>query len=327
VTLRIRALVLGLSLMTGCAIEQVSPEDPKRLIPDRSPEIAVGRMDRAAVRGVLGAPRLSSAYWGFDLFRADTEQSEVAYAVTPWPIPFARITDQLQRFTLVAYDADDRASAVSSGLFRRPAAWRNTSPIAHDYPALHLRAGELMFFVDPEGARDVNLLASPRRRDAFLERARSSGGCTVVLGCGERGCGDQLSVDAGPARRLPVRTAHGYWIAAGARESWLRGTENHGSDARMPWLEALVAINLAAGEHALEFSARHLGGKSSLALACRPGEVTYAVINASSNNSFWSPALVDWQIDRSDTLPERFARRALVLLDGGEWYTDAEPGP
>ncbi len=324
---RLRVLALGTFLMTGCAIEQVSPKDPTPAIPDRSSEIAVGRMHRAAVRGALGASRLSSDYWNFDLFRTDTEQSQMVYAVTPWPIPFARFTDQLQRFTLVAYDADGRASAVASGLFRRPTEWRNTSPIARDFPALHLRAGDLMFFVDPEGARDVNMLVAPRRRDAFLERARSSSSCTVVLGCGERGCGDQLSVDAGPARRLPLRTAHAYWFKAGERDSWLVGAEPHASDARMPWLEVLVAIRLPTGEHTLEFSAKHLGGRASLSHTCRPGEVTYAVINASSNDSFWSPALVDWQIIRSHAMPDRFARRALVLLDDGRWQVDAEPGP
>ena len=319
-------MALGLCLLAGCAIEHVSPEDPKPFVPDRSSEIAVGRMDRPAVRGILGAPRLSSAYWGFDLFRTDTEQSQVVYAVTPWPIPFARFTDQLQRFTLVAYDAEDRAGTVASGLFRKPADWRNVAPISSDYPSLHLRAGELMFFVDPEGARDVNMLVSPRRRDVFLERARAAGGCTVVMGCGERGCGDRLSVDAGPARRLPLRTAHGYWLKPGARDAWLEGAEPHGRDARMPWLEALVAVRLAAGEHALEISARYLDGRTSLKFACRPGAVTYLVIDASSVERFWKTELVDWRIDLSDTMPERLARRALVVLDDGQWYVDAEPG-
>ena len=98
---------------------------------------------------------------------------------------------------------------------------------------------------------------------AFLWHARSSNDCTVVLGCGDRGCADQLSVDAGPVRRLPVRTAHAYWFREGERDSWLQGIEPYGSDARMPWLEAIVAIKIAAGEHTLEFSAKHLGGRTS----------------------------------------------------------------
>ncbi len=323
--LRCAVLMLTLLLVSGCALDVVSPNDPISLIPDRSSEIAVGQMGRAAVQGVLGAPQLASIYWGFDLFRIDTEQTNVVVAVTPWPIPFARIKDQLQRYTLVAYDAKGLSGALATGVFRRPIAWRNVSPIESDFPSLHLRASNLMFFVDPEGAREVNMLVAPNGRDAFLQRARTSSGCTLVLGCGSRGCGDQLAIDAGPARRLPVRNAHSYWFRQSERDSWLQGIEPHSKETHMPWLETLVAVKLAAGEHVLEFSAKHLGGKGSLNFACRPGDVTFLVVNASDNGSFMQRALVDWQIDRTDTMPERFARRPLVLLDDGQWYVDAEP--
>lgn len=325
VVTRCAVLVLSLSLLSGCAVDHVSPKDPVSLIPSRTSEIAVGQTGHTAVRNVLGAPRLSSTYWGFDLFRADTEQSDVVFAVTPWPIPIDRIKDQLQRYTLVAYDEHARASAVASGIFRKPTAWRNVAPIEADYPSLHLRAADLMFFVDPEGARDVNMLVAPAGRDAFLQRARTSTGCTAVIGCGDRGCADQLAADAASVRRLPLRNAHAYWFRAGERDTWLRGVAPHSADARMPWLETLVAVRLAAGEHTLEFSARHLGGSTAFKFACRPGEVGYLVVNATDNGRFMKRALVDWQIERADTMPERFARRPLVLLDDGHWYLDAEP--
>jgi hypothetical protein len=184
-----------------------------------------------------------------------------------------------------------------------------------------------MFFLDPEGARDVNLLAAPRLRDAFLEQARASGRCTAVLGCGGRGCADQLSVDGAPLRRLPMRTAHAYWLKTDDRTVWLEGTEPHRGDAPMPWLEALVALQFAPGTHWLAFSARYLGGSSSVALTCQPGEVIYLVIDAASNESRWRPALEDWRIEQSPSMPERFARRPLVLLDDGQWYVEADPRP
>ena len=107
----------GLSLLTGCAMSYISPDCPETLIPDYSSEVTVGQMERAAVRGVLGTPQFSSTYWGFDLFRADTEQAEVVFAVTPWPIPFARIKDQFHRYTLVAYDANGRVQRVGKRTF------------------------------------------------------------------------------------------------------------------------------------------------------------------------------------------------------------------
>lgn len=317
-------LALALLSMSGCAVSHLSPNDPIGLIPDRSSQIAVGQTDHTGVRGVLGTPQLSSAYWGFDLFRTETEQTETMYAVTPWPIPFARITDRLQRYTLVDYDEGGRASAVASGLFRKPAAWRNVSPITHDFPSLHLRAGEVMFFVDPEGARDVNLLASPRRRDTFLQHARSSSRCTVVLGCGNQGCPDQVSVDDAPIQRLPLRTAHGYWLNEAERDAWLQNINPHGDDPRMPWLEAVVALRLASGSHTLEFSAKHLGGKGSFNLACHPGEVSYVAVGAVSNTSIWSPTLGDWRFEQTEAMPPLFTHRPLVLMDDGRWYIDPE---
>ena len=311
-------------LLTACAASHVSPEDPSPFLPDRTSAFKAGD-PRAGVRGALGAPVLSSAYWGFDLFRADTEQTEVMLAVTPIPIPFGRITDTIQRYTLVTYDASFRARAAATGLFRRPTDWRRASPIRSDMRGIHLRAGELMFFVDPEGTLEPNLLATPAGRDSFLQRAPSSKGCTIVLGCGDRGCGDRLSVDAGPVRPLPVRTAHAYWFTAAEKEAWLKDVAPHGGDPKMPWLETLTAVTLAPGEHTLEFSAAHTGGSTALTLACGAGEVTYLTIHATRRDSFWGNSLVDWRIERSGTLPAPFARRPLVLVSDGQWYVDAEP--
>ena len=69
------------------------------------------------------------------------------------------------------------------------------------------------------------------------------------------------------------------------------------------------------------------GGGSSLAFACGPGEVAYVVVDAAFNESFWSPSLVDWRVERSAAMPARFARRPLVLLDDGRWVVAAEPRP
>jgi hypothetical protein len=312
-------------LLAGCAVHHVSPDDPAAQVPDRSPQIALGTTARPDVRHALGAPLLASTYWGFDLFRASTEQSEVAFAITPWPVPFARLEDEIQRYTLVAYDDRGVASALATGLFRKPAAWRNTAPIESNFRALHLRAGNLLLFADPEGARDVNVLAAPATRDAYFERARHAPGCTVVMGCAGRGCPDRVKVDAAPARRLPLRTAHVYWIDPAARPAWLGGTEAHGGDAAQPWLETLVAVALPAGEHVLAFSAQHLAGSASATVACRPGDVITLTLDAVLEATFWHKSLVDWQITPSTTLPVRFARRALVLIDDGKWTVENEP--
>ncbi len=123
-----------LALLSGCAASCLSPDSPEALIPDRSAQVAGSRLDRQSVQRILGTPQLSSVYWGFDLFRAGTEQNELVFAITPWPVPLLRVKDQLKRYTLVTYDAGGITDAVATGIFRRPSSWRSGSPIKHDYP-------------------------------------------------------------------------------------------------------------------------------------------------------------------------------------------------
>jgi len=55
----------------------------------------------------------------------------------------------------------------------------------------------------------------------------------------------------GLSTRIGSKRANGFLVA---------GVDPHSSDTQMPWLEAIVALKLTAGEHALEFSSKHLAG-------------------------------------------------------------------
>jgi hypothetical protein len=320
-------LILSALLLSACvSIDIVSPEDPLTAIPDHSSTIHPGQTNRAGVRDVLGEPLFSSTQWRFDLFRESAVQTMVPIVLTPLPVPFGRMKDDLLRYTLVSYDDAGRAAALATGIFSKPSEFRRISPIEHDYSALHLRTGELMFFVDPEGKRRENLLIAPSGQDALLRNVRSPSACAVVMGCGDRGCGDRLAVDGGPARPLPLRIVQLYWLKADARESWLAGTSSSGTGP-LAWLETLVAMQLPPGVHTLKFSSRHLGGECEVSLACRPGEINYLVLNATDNARFFNHALMDWQVDFLDAMPDRFARRPLVLLYEGQWFLGAENPP
>ncbi len=316
------ALALNLALMTGCATDVISPENPLLLIPDRSLQVKVGAMGRGEVRQALGEPRFSSSYWRFDLFRADTEQSSVVVAVTPWPVPFAKITDQLQRYTLVSYDANDRVSALATGVFRRPAPWRNLSPIRSNFGALHLRADDLLFFADPEGARHENLLVTAVRGNAYLALASKLPGCTAVFSCGERGCPSRLAIDGAPARRLPLHSANLWWLRPEGREGWLGDIEAPVNRTVEQWLPALVAITLPAGEHWFEVSAGFLTGETSFRFSCAPGAVLYLEISAARAGSSDSKPPTPWRLEVMAAMPEHFMRRPLVVLDDGQWLVD-----
>lgn len=84
----------------GCAY--VSPF-PIGELPDRSEAVAVRRMNGEAVHGTLGKPRIESRRWGVEVYRDDASQVEVPIALV---IPFARIRDDIYRYTLVAYGKD-----------------------------------------------------------------------------------------------------------------------------------------------------------------------------------------------------------------------------
>ncbi len=316
-------LLFSALLLASCAsIDIVNPEEPWATMPDRSSAIHPGQTDRVAVRGLLGEPLLASDRLRFDLFREGTTQTMVPIVLTPLPVPFGRMKDELLRYTLVTYDGAGRAAALASGVFRRPSDFRRIAPIDSQNLALHLRLGELMFFVDPEGERRENLLIAPDGRDAFLSNFRSPSSCTVVMGCGSGGCSDQLAVDGGPDRRLPLRIVQLYWLKKTERESWMAGTAASGTEP-LSWLETLAVMQFSPGEHRLKFSSRHFSGEHELSLACRPGEIVYLVVNATDNERFFKRALVDWQVERSESMPESFARRPLVILYGGEWFVEA----
>lgn len=316
---------LLLVLLAGCAGEHRSPEHPEEKVPDRTAEVVVGLMTRDVVRERFGQPVLDSGYWRFDLFRADTAQASTLIAITPWPIPFARWKDQMQRYTLVGYDPEGRASEVASGLYRRPSDWRSVSPIEHDFPALHLRTGDLLFFVVPDGERRENLLAAPALRDDYLDQLGHSQDCTLLLGCGAHGCPDRLALDGQPPQRLPLRLVDPYWYREGEREAWLRGMLPAPGESAPPWLDTLVALRLPAGEHRLEFSARYLDGRHLLGLTCRAGELSYLQVTAMTTPGFMRQKLVDWQVERSQTMPAAFRRRPLVLMGDGQWHVEKGP--
>lgn len=322
---RLWGMGLLLALLAGCAVERPSPEHPEALVPDRSPEVAVGEMTRSEVRERFGQPVLGSEYWGFELFRAETEQAMTVYAITPWPIPFLWTKDRLLRYTLVAYDPGGRVGEVSSGLFRRPTDWRSGSPIKHDFPALHLRSSDLLFFIVPDGERRENLLAAPALRDAWLAHEYAPQDCTLVLGCGEQGCPDLLSVDGRARQRLPLRMTDPYWYREGEREVWLRGRQPTGGNPMPPWLETLVALRLPPGEHRLEFSAQYLDGRHTEELACRSGELGYLQVTATATHGFLKQELSDWQVSYSRTMPASFRQQPLVLVTDGAWQVEREP--
>ena len=109
--------------LAGCAYVTPLPFDE---LQDRSGTILSGRLDGKAVHKVLGNPLITSRYWGVELFRDASSQTEIPTALF---IPFAMIKDDIYRYTLVSYDNDRIAESATTGIHRRPPNWRMGSPI------------------------------------------------------------------------------------------------------------------------------------------------------------------------------------------------------
>lgn len=291
-------LVSLVTMSTGCALEHTSLESKALAsIPDKSSKILVGKASREAVHGELGKPLYSSSYWGFDLFRDEASQSQTVYAITPWPIPFAHLTDDLRRYTLITYDASNHVGSLKSDIFRKVPNWRSVSPIQNDYLSLRISGDGVTLLLD-RGVSGENLLVAGVSRDAYFKRLGTSPTCTMVVGAGSRGLGIKLSVDGGKGLLLPTRIP-----------------EYQG-------VETLVAIKLAAGDHDLVFSSKYIDGNTIQKLACQPGDVKYLQVDITGTVK---DKTIAWQVDQWDAMPSGFLDRPLVLVYDGEWQVEVEP--
>lgn len=294
------ALVSLVTMFTGCAFENTSLESKALAsIPDKSSQILVGKASREAVHGELGKPLYSSTYWGFDLFLDEASQSQTTYAITPWPIPFAHLTDDLRRYTLITYDASNHVSSLKSDIFRKVPNWRR--PIQKDYLSLRISGDGVTLLLD-RGVSGENLLVAGVNRDAYFKRLGTSPACTMVVGAGSRsfsrGLGIKLSVDGGKGFSLLMHIP-----------------ENYGD-------ETLVAIKLAAGDHDLVFSSEYIDANTIQKLACQPGDVKYLQVGITGTAKDKTSA---WQVDQRDAMPSDFVERPLVLVYDGEWQVELEP--
>jgi len=286
------------TMLTGCALEHTSPESKAlAAIPDKSAGILKARTSRDAARAKLGKPLYASDDWRFDLFQAEASQSQTVYAITPWPIPFAHLTDDLRRYTLVTYDAGNRVSCLKSGVFRKVPNWRSVSPVQNDHVSLRMTCDGVTLLMD-RGVGGENLLVGGARRDAYLRRLGTSPAGTLVVGAGPRGLGLKLSVDGGKAVSLPTHVP-----------------PHQGQ-------QVLVAIKLAAGDHDLVFSSRYLDGTAARKLSCKAGDVTYLQLDFTGTAK---DKTIAWKVDQWATMPGAFVSRPLLLVHDGEWQPGAMP--
>ncbi len=312
---------------SGCSVTSDFPADK---LPDRSIDIIRARTDITAVHKMLGDPLIASRYWGFELYRETASQTEMPMALV---IPVGVIKDDIHRYTLVSYDADQIIQSAASGIHRYPSGFRIASPIAYDHLSLSLQAGQIACIREWED-RHLTLLASPALRDRYLDLARSSPQSTLVIGCGTRECSEKLSIDGKPVLPLPCRLQVTEYDSD-AFELLRRG-EDQEFKRRYPTVQydTVAAIRLPPGNHSLKAwggrwcqgrLAGLLQGEISATVSCHAGEILFVVIDVSIGEvSWWGAKDTRWNIEVHDNMPDFFRDRWLVLYRGERWLADSE---
>ena len=282
-------LAFCLAGLVGCF--EVGPFPSNPIAQNKSGDITSGRMESGAVRNMLGDPRITSRYWGVEVFREAASKTKVQVALL-MPIP---IVSNIYQYTLVTYDKDRVAESVATGTYRRGGS------------DLFLDTRDFLFVV-----RDLFeiLFVKLARRDVYLQLARSSSQCTAVVGCDLDGnsCSRDLTVDNGPSLPIPCIPSYSRRIAA---------------LSLVPGEHTLKA----SGVYLEENPNGTFSGEQSINFSCRPGEVLYVVIHASVKKLggwTWSPK-GELRIDLHKDMPEFFIDRDLVIYRGDRWVLNPEP--
>jgi hypothetical protein len=323
-TIIMTAAVICCIGLAGCG-DYISP-NPADQMPDKSGMILSERLGSAKVRNTLGNPLITSRYWGVEVFRDANSQIDIPFAFF---IPFGMLKDDIYRYTLVSYDNEQTAKYTASGIHRKQTHWR--PPIEYNNVTIDLHAGDFTFVAELWDGYET-LLVSPARRDIYLESARQSQQCTVVIGCGTGECSSKLRVDNGPTLALPYRLKMQNFDA-NALELLRQGKHEDEKSYRTKTFDTVAALSLSPGSHTLTAwggrwmhsnAGPFIGGEKSINFSCREGEILYIVIEVSAKEYDWWSTKGVWKIDLLNEMPEFFADRHLVLYRGDKWLVKSE---
>jgi hypothetical protein len=332
---RLFVAIFGCLSVGGCVYQTAFPE---KNLPDKTSAIVPGQMTGGGVSNRLGNPLITSRYWGVELYRDASSQSEYPMAIV---IPAGRATDKIYRYTLIAYDANGVVTSKATGIHRRPSSFRTATPISYDHLTTQIQAGDFTF-VNDWVDRQETLLVNPARRDAYLERIRNPARCTVVIGCGTGESSDQLKVNGGPALPIPCRLRVQNFDQA-AIDLYRQGKmAEYEKNYPIVNYDTLAVLSLAPGSHRLkawggrwEYEGKKWGrfsGEKSVQFYCEAGETLYIVIDVSmkgyEKDWFWGwiPVGVEWKINQHKEMPPFFANRPLLLYRSDQWFVSPELG-
>jgi hypothetical protein len=302
---------------------------------------------RAEVRESLGAPWLASERRRVDVFRTTGKQRNALIIFAPYPFPFPSFSDEYEGITLVSYDAAGRVEAVDTGF--------STSDVGAVDSSFGIAAGDYLFV---RGTFGQNLSVSPARFLADLDGQTRTSACHLMVGCNvtrpqrvvydeiaaaakpdpESGapCWNELAIDGGEPRRLPLLNAWLYralasWPSAAAQE---RGSlvcfETSGVCSVTH--DFYVPLRLEAGVHQLRFTAKKIDGEITGEISCQPGDVVFTKFTGSTQSYSFGKQLLrgfklgaaSGRVELTRELPPDLSRHTVLLSEGERWLLPEE---
>lgn len=298
------------------------------------------QLPREKVHALLGDPWLASERWGFELFRVARKQRSGVFATPLFlPVPIGVVSNELQGYTLVDYDAAGRVEELDSGYTTGPKrTWAMASRPTDD---VFLHAGDtqcLMPAEGPEGAlvsislerflRD-RAVAVPAARCLLLMAYRPSKEPTTYVESFLQT--SRLNLDDEPRRQLPwyLRTRLRPTRPSTPEEPETSCAER-GARPIEDWClhELIVPLSLAPGVHRLRFT----GGVGETGdvqgeVTCTPGELQFAV--AVTEREAYRRALlktyrISGRLEVGAQPPADWSGKRVLVYQRGEWLIGPE---
>ena len=202
-------------------------------------------------------------------------------------------------FVLVTYGDDGRVLDVASG-HRAQGFW----VVSSANPETSIELGDLQLWTSDD---QLYVAASPKLRDAYLDRSVPEGSCRVILGSERREYPARVHVDAAS----PVSDAG---MVIGARPS-----------------QPLTVLTLRSGTHRID--AVPIVGRdsipASLQFDCESGATRYALLRVEwqgESGAIFRRLRYRAVVEIMDEKPDVFEPLPLLIWGNGAWSVEAEPG-
>ena len=299
---RIALGVVCLGLAACAASVPLNRTEVEEQVSEQAGKLVPGETDRATVRARLGEPWLIAEDWRVDVFRTSGSDVKLPILfVLWWPVPVGVSVDKSTVYVLVRYDERDVVTDARHAVATDPSFF-NEDYSRTDSDAM-IQLDPLRFSAGAGGK--AGLLSLDREAaHAYLQARPPGSNCRVFLGCTswQLACAARVTVDG---KQVPP--------LVGDAADFERVESFHG---------ALIPIEVEPGTHDLRLTpvSGRVEYEAVARFTCRAGETKYALLDLQPHEErgFLTVRLLG-SLVVSDTIPEPFVERRLVVWHDGRW--------